>query len=425
MKRTTSILLLVLLTTMAQVVSPQTRPRRVAPTAPDPSPSPQASVETPGPESKSAESLRSAEKPTTNGGGQEGLEVVRIDTTLVTVPVSVLDRNGRFIPDLQKQDFHIYEDGIEQDIAYFAPTETPFTVILMLDTSASTWSKLGQIKDAAKAFVEQLRPDDQVGVISFGMGVKVQSEPTSNRKKIRKGIEDTSRGLSTHLYDAMDKLMKKYLSRIQGRKAVVLFTDGVDATSNHATYESTVHTAEELDALIYSIRYDTYDPAADKGDVSDPSSRLRLPGILGKIPLPIPSIGTSNSGGGAGSSRADYDRGERYLHDLAELTGGRVYEASKDLRDLQTAFSHIAEELGRQYSIGYYPKRKGQTGERRQIKVRLSKTDVAVRSRDNYVYKGPADRAPKAASASEQDKQTQSPPVLQKKPFVGDLKAPQ
>jgi hypothetical protein len=89
------------------------------------------------------------------------------------------------------------------------------------------------------------------------------------------------------------------------------------------------------------------------------------------------------------------------------------------------AFSLIAEELGRQYSIGYYPQRKGQTGERRRIKVRLSRTDVAVRSRDNYVYKGPSDTTPKAASPSEQDKQTQSAPVLQKKPFVGDLKAPQ
>jgi VWFA-related protein len=205
-------------------------------------------------------------------------------------------------------------------------------------------------------------------------------------------------------------------------KTLQLFT--IRLASNHATYESTVHTAEELDALIYSIRYDTYDPAADKGDITDPQSTLRLPSILRKIPLPLPSIG-SNSGGGAGSSRADYERGERYLHDLADLTGGRVYEASKDLRDLQTAFSHIAEELGRQYSIGYYPKRKGQTGERRQIKVRSSRTDVAVRSRDNYVYNGPADMAPKAASTSEQDKQTPSPPVLQKKPFVGDLRVPQ
>jgi len=399
----------------------QTRPRRLV--DPGPAPSPLASpVGTPAPQKKTIDAdsnIIPADK-----DRQEQDDVVRIDTNLVTVPVSVLDRNGRYLPDLQKEDFVIYEEGIEQEIAYFAAIEKPFTVVLVLDTSASTWSRLGQIKDAARAFTAELRPDDQVMVISFGMGVKVECDPTSDRKKIGKCIGGTSRGLSTHLYDAMDKVMTKYLNRIQGRKAVVLFTDGVDATSNHATYESTVHIAQELDALIYSIRYDTYDPAADKGDVSDPQSRLRLPGILGKIPLP--SIGSSNSsGGGAGSSRADYDRGERYLQELAGLTGGRVYEAGKDLGDLRIAFSHIAEELGRQYTIGYYPKRKGAVGERRQIKVRVNRTDVAVRSRDYYVYKGRADAASKAAGGSEEDKQRQPPPVLQKKPFAGDLKAPQ
>jgi len=387
----------------------QTRPRRLV----DPPPTPSPSIETRELEPKSGEAATR-----TDTDRQEQDDVVRVDTNLVTVPVSVLDRNGRYLPDLQKEDFLIYEDGIEQETAYFAAIEKPFTVVLVLDTSASTWSRLGQIKEAARTFVSELRPDYQVMVISFGMGIKIECEPTSDHRKIGKGIGGASRGLSTHLYDAVDKVMTKYLNRIQGRKAVVLFTDGVDATSNHATYDSTVHTAEELDALIYSIRYDTYDPAADKGDVADPQSRLRLPGILGKIPLP--SIGSSNSsGGGAGSSRADYDRGERYLQELAELTGGRVYEASKDLRDLQIAFSHIAEELGRQYTIGYYPKRKGAAGQRRQIKVRVNRTDVAVRSRDHYVYKG------LAAGNSEADKQRQAAPVLQKKPFVGELRAPQ
>ena len=399
----------------------QTRPRRAEGPAPTPSPFPPASVASPELKNGSGEAMRSTGSPSNTDRQEEG-DVVRVDTNLVTVPVSVLDRNGRYIPDLKREDFIIFEDGIEQEIAYFATIEKPFTVVLVLDTSASTWSRLDQIKDAARAFVEQLRPDDQVMVISFGMGLKVQCEPTSDRKKIGRGIGGTSRGLSTHLYDAMDKVMKKYLDRIKGRKAVVLFTDGVDATSNKATYESTVHMAAELDALIYSIRYDTYDPAADKGDAPDPTSGGALPSILGKI-LHLPSIG-SNSGGGAGSSRADYDRGERYLQELAALTGGRVYEASKDLRDLQTAFSHIAEELGRQYGIGYYPRKKGQPGERRQIKVRINRTDVAVRARDNYIYKGPRAVTQAPATAAEQDKQIPSPPSLQKKPFVDDLKAP-
>jgi hypothetical protein len=144
------------------------------------------------------------------------------------------------------------------------------------------------------------------------------------------------------------------------------------------------------------------------------------------IPLPIPTIGNSgsSSGGGAGSSRGDYDRGERYLHELADLTGGRVYEASKDLRYLRDAFSKIADELGRQYSIGYYPKKKGESGERRQIRVRVNRPGAAVRARDKYVYKGPADPAPKTA-VTEENKPTQPPPVLPKKPFVSELKISQ
>jgi len=400
MKSTIVILLLSLVTLSAQVTTSQTRPRRLGEAMAEPSPTPQP-VE---------------------------IDVVRVETNLVTVPVSVVDRDGRYISDLRKEDFQLAEDGIDQEIAYFAAIEKPFTVVLMIDTSASTWSKLDQIKDAAAVFVAQLRPDDQVMVISFGMGVKVQCEPTSDRQKIRKAIAATGKGLSTHLYYAMENVMQKRLKGISGRKAVVLFTDGVDATSNHATYESTVKTAEELDALIYPILYDTYDPSIDTGGQTAPPSNSRVLSILRKIPLPlpIPTIGNGggSNGGGAGSSRADYDRGERYLHELADLTGGRVYEASKDLSYLQDAFSKIADELGRQYSIGYYPKRKGEPGERRQIKVRVSRPEVAVRSRDKYIYKGPADAGPKTAITDE-NKQTPAPPVLQKKPFVGDLKTPQ
>jgi Ca-activated chloride channel family protein len=319
-------------------------------------------------------------------------DVVRIRTTLVMVPVSITDRNGRYIPDLQKEDFRIYEEGIEQEVAYFGAVEKPFTVVLMLDTSASTWSKLGRIRDAAAAFVEQLRPDDRVMVVSFARGFTVKCEATSDRKTIREAIRSTGRGLSTHLYDAVDKIMRNHLDHIRGRKAVVLFTDGVDASSNDATYEGTVRFAEELDALIYPIRYDTYDPASDTGSSPVPQSSSRLPSILRKIPLPIflPTNGGGGGGGtsvGSGSSRADYARGERYLHELAELTGGRAYEANRDLSYLRAAFSQIAAELRRQYSLGYYPKQQGQAGERRHIRVRVRPPDLAVRTRVSYIYK--------------------------------------
>ncbi len=374
MRNTAFALLLSLLLAMAQDAPAQTRPRRVEHPRPNTSSSTSTSADAQLPPAK-------------NIGEEVGEdEVVSVNTNLVTVPVSITDRDGRYIADLQKEDFHIYEDGVEQTVAYFATVEKPFTVVLMLDTSASTWSKLGQIKDAAETFVEQLRPDDQVMVATFASGFTVKCEPTTDRQKIRKAIQSTGKGLSTHLYDAMEKLMEKHLDRIQGRKAVVLFTDGVDATSHHATYESTARTAEELDALIYPIRFDTYDPSSDRGGSRVPQTSPRLPSILRRIPLP--TIGTGGSGGSSnGSSRADYDRGERYLNELAELTGGRLYQASRDLRYLRDAFSHIAEELRRQYSLGYYSNQPAQAGERRRIRVRVNRSDLAVRARDSYIYK--------------------------------------
>lgn len=404
----------------ATISNAQTRARRVGQTEPATSSSPPTSAQSSPP---STPTRREASAPSAAGTREEVSEgdVVRVNTTLVTVPVSVTDRTGRYIADLSKEDFHIFENGVEQEIAYFATVEKPFTVVLMLDTSSSIWSKLGQIRNAAITFVDQLRPEDQVMVVTFARGLTIKCEATTDRKKIRDAIRGTGRGLSTHLYDAMEKVMQKHLNRIQGRKALVLFTDGVDATSSDATYESTVRTAEELDAMIYPILYDTYDPRGDTGPSTPPSS-VRLPGILGKIPLPIPTQGGgSTSGGGAGSSRADYDRGERYLRALADLTGGRVYEARKDLSYLLAAFTHIAEELRRQYSLGYYPKQTARAGERRRIKVGVNRPELAVRARDSYIYQpssvAPGTPIPNAARDAEQ---RTTAPVLRKKPFVLD-----
>ncbi|HZI87018.1 MAG TPA: VWA domain-containing protein, partial [Pyrinomonadaceae bacterium] len=298
-------LLFLLCLVVAQPTFAQTRARRVEKT-PEPSSSPAT---------QKPDDRRSS---IANDANQE-VEVIRVNTTLVTVPVSVLDRNGRYIPDLQKEDFQVFEEGVEQEIAYFGNIDQPVTVVLMLDTSSSIWSKLGQIKEAANAFVEQLNADDQVMVTSFARGLTIKCEATADREKIRKAINGTGKGLSTHLYDSMNKLMQKHLNKIQGRKALVIFTDGVDATSSDATYESTVQVAQELDALIYSIRYDTYDPSNDNGGSSAPPRSVRLPSIFGKIPFP--TIG-SGGGGGGGSSRADYALGESYLKELAEATGG-------------------------------------------------------------------------------------------------------
>ena len=160
-------------------------------------------------------------------------DVVRVSTSLVTVPVSVMDRQGRFIPNLREGQFHIYEDGLEQKIAYFESAEKPFTVALMLDTSDSTRFKLKDIQDAALEFVEQLRPDDRVIVAAFDKNIAVLAEATSDRRVLTTAIRRVNTGGSTGLYNAIDVIINKRLNRIRGRKAIVLFTDVGDVFAGH------------------------------------------------------------------------------------------------------------------------------------------------------------------------------------------------
>jgi Ca-activated chloride channel family protein len=316
-------------------------------------------------------------------------DVVRIDTTLVTVPVSVLDRQGRFVPNLGREDFSVFENGIEQPIAYFEPTEKPFTVALLLDTSASTRFHLWEIKEAAIAFAKQLRPQDRVLVVTFSDEVLLLTEATNDSAVVSLVIQQNAQsGSSTRLYDAVDLVVRERLNQIQGRKAIVLFTDGVDTSSYLATYQSTVRQAEELDALVYPIQYDTTDylrAMQGGGNVTivTRTSRWPFPGRSSSQVI----YGTPSTGGivGPGTTAADYKRANSYLHELADKTGARLYQAN-DSAQLAQAFTRIAEELRRQYSLGYYPSSPiSQDGERRQIKVRVRQPDLAVRARNGYV----------------------------------------
>jgi VWFA-related protein len=319
-------------------------------------------------------------------------DIIKVSTTLVTIPVSVMDRDGRYVPNLQKEEFRIWEDGVEQEVAFFQSVDKPFSVVLMLDTSPSTQFRLEDIQDAAISFVSQLRPDDRVMVVSFNDNIKILSEFTTDRSKLNRAIERAKTGDGTRLYDAVDMVINEQLSRVQGRKAIVLFTDGVDTTSRHATFDSNVMDAQELDALIYPVQYDTSrDMNVNNYPVGRPDDVWGQ--ILGGIFGGGRRGGGRRGGGGGrggypprgGGMRDDYEVADRYLMDLANNTGGREYHADS-LQNMSSAFANVAEELRRQYSIGYYPKRPPQAGQRRQIKVRARQPNLAVRTRDSYIF---------------------------------------
>jgi VWFA-related protein len=300
-----------------------------------------------------------------------------------------MDRDGRYVPNLRKEDFRILEDGMEQEVAFFSSVDKPFSVVLMIDTSNSTRFKLEDIHEAAITFVNQLRPDDRVMIVSFDDDIQVLSDFSIDRSKLTRAIRRAHTGNGTRLYDAVDMVMNQQLSQVSGRKAVVLFTDGVDTTSKRASYQSNVLDSEELDALIYPIQYDTFVDVGGGGGPTWPGTRTDdvLGQILGGI-FGGGRVGRGGRGGGgvAGTSRREYEVANRYLDDLSVRTGARKYQADS-IQNLATAFSNIAEELRRQYSIGYYPKRAPYQGERRQIRVRVNRPNLAVRARDSYVFK--------------------------------------
>jgi Ca-activated chloride channel family protein len=324
----------------------------------------------------------------------EAGDIIKVNTTLVTIPVSVMDRDGRYIPNLNKQDFRIWEDGVEQEVAFFASVEKPFSVVLLLDTSPSTQFRLEDIQDAAITFVSQLRPDDKVMVMSFNNDIKVLCDLTYDRNKLERAIRRAHTDDGTRLYDAVDVVLNQQLRRIDGRKAVVLFTDGVDTTSRRATFQTNLLDAEETDALIYPVQYDTSQDVVMNVPSYPGTGQIDVWGqILGGI------FGGGNGGGRVyrrgggggrggyppGTMRSDYELADQYLREMAANTGGRGYRADT-LQNMASAFSNVAEELRRQYTIGYYPKQQPQIGQRRQIKVRAKQPNLAVRARDSYIF---------------------------------------
>jgi VWFA-related protein len=313
---------------------------------------------------------------------EEDGEIIKVETNLVTLPVSVLDRDGRFISGLEQGDFQILDNGVQQKVEYFQSVESPFTVILLIDVSPSTQYHIDEIHEAAIGFVNQLRPKDKVMVISFDENVHVLSPVTNDRKVLEEAILQAEFGGGTSLFEAVDFVINRELKQIEGRKAVVLFTDGVDTTSYRASYQTTVRDAEETDALIYPIRYDTYQPPPQQTQQqqtqTQPQQQQQGGGSNSRTSV---TIGGRNVLLGP-ATREEYEIGRRYLEELARNSGGRTLEA---LNNLSGAFSNIAEELRRQYSIGYYPEKTGQKGERRQIRVRVMRQNVVVRTKSGYV----------------------------------------
>lgn len=300
---------------------------------------------------------------------------IRIDTDLVTVPVRVTSRDLKPLTDLKQTEFRLFENDEEQKIAYFSSVDEPFTVALLLDMSYSTVFKLHEIQAAALLFVGQLKPNDKVTVIAFDEKPRVLCQPTTDRRVLKLAIEAARTGSGTSVYDSLEIALNRQLAGIPGRKAIVMLSDGVDTSSAKSSRKEVLSIVEEEDVIVYPLRYDTFDDVR-KNRRKDAQIRYDeddKPYIYEEPPK-------------RGEREQDYTDAREFLDTVADASGGRVFKVAST-SNLNIAFTKIAEELRKTYSLGYYPTEERRPGVTHTLKVRIYRPDLSIRTREAPIRK--------------------------------------
>lgn len=299
-------------------------------------------------------------------------ELLRLEARLVNLNVKVTDRAGNPLPNLTKEDFVVYEDGVEQDIAFFEPQNARINLVLLLDLSGSTEDKRKVMIKAAKKFIDSLHPDDPIAIAAFTREFFVLSNFTTDRKLLKKKVEKIKNiNGGTAFYDSMMKTFDLFKSVTEARKAIVVLTDGVDNSLVRTGYHPSDHTFEEVlgrvaeeDATIYPIYLDTDEElrrmVAKRDDVSS--------GIVRKI---------------ISERKRPNEIARAQLEALAEHTAGKLFTANNE-RDLEGVYERVASELHLLYSVGYAPKNPQNDGKFRKTSVTLKREGSIAKTRRGY-----------------------------------------
>jgi VWFA-related protein len=288
-------------------------------------------------------------------------DVIRVDSQLVTLNVSVIDRQtNRGVLGLTQDDFHVFEDGSEQRILKFDSAAAPFDLILLIDLSGSTREVVKLIRQAALRFVDAARPSDRIGVVTFAGQANLVSPVTLDRERLRDSVSriDTAAG-DTKLYDAVDFVLRHLRSdrRNTRRTAMVLMSDGLDGTvpgvsrqqGSRLLYPQLINAVREYDGVVYTLWLDTYYEALHPQDTTAEA----------------------------------FDTGHDRMKALAETGGGAFYEVER-LEDLSGAYERVVADLGTVYSLAYRPQNKTRDGQWRSIRVELNRPSAVARGKHGY-----------------------------------------
>jgi len=297
----------------------------------------------------------------------EGMPTIQVNVDIVNILASVRDKKGALIPNLEKSDFTVFEDGKQQEIKYFTKeTDLPLTIGLLIDVSASQRNLIDIERNAASQFFSKvLRKKDEAFLISFGEEAELLQDYTGSPQLLTRGLGDlrVSSGVGgigpgpvptagqprgTVLYDAVYLAANEKLKTEVGRKVIVVITDGEDQGSRLSMNQA-IEAAQKSDAVIYGIYY--YDPSA-----------------YGR------GFGGFSFGGGAG---------EGVLKKMSDETGGHTYKVDRR-NPLDKVFQELQDEMRSQYSISYTPTNDVKDGSYRKLDIKLSNKDLKAQARKGY-----------------------------------------
>jgi Ca-activated chloride channel family protein len=302
----------------------------------------------------------------------------RSTTDLVSVYATVTDKDGRLITDLSEQDFKVYDNGKQQPIKLFNNGLFPFSVVVMLDRSGSMADNFRLVREGAQAFVRQMREDDRARVGSFAQEVVITPEDfTSDRDQLENILMNGLQNIGpSPVWTAVDKSISALLTE-PGRRVVLLFTDGHNTPARGLAIthlDDVVRRAQVDEIMVYTIGFaNTYQTPAFAG--GGPGG---MPGGYPPPRYPMPP----GPGGGAVLSAKRVEPPDPGLKDLADSTGGGYFEMDVK-NDLVSIFTRIAEELHRQYWIGFAPSKLD--GNSHKIEVKSSRPGLKIRARRSYV----------------------------------------
>jgi VWFA-related protein len=295
---------------------------------------------------------------------EEG-DVIRVDTELVNMNFSVVDRGtNRGVAGLSQSDFKLFEDGAEQHILHFDSSAAPFDLVLVIDLSGSTREMVKLIRAAARRFVDAARPSDRIAIITFAGVPTVVSPLTLDRELLRQRVEaiDTMRG-DTKLYDATDYVLSEVLkeTKTARRTAIVMMSDGLDgsipgvnssnvtAAGSKLAYNDLLNKLREFDGVVYTLWLNTYYEALNPQDTQPEA----------------------------------FEMGHDRMRELAEAGGGVFYEVEQ-LEDLAGAYERVVTDLGTVYSLAYRPANKNRDGKWRAIRVAVGRNNAVARGKHGY-----------------------------------------